>query len=86
MLDFSGTVKTIRELENHLEPVKKNVWGGKDLPFPVLLDNTFQTYERLGLEGSAVSNVLLINPEGKLVEGDLKTLERELSSSGKGSR
>ena len=73
-IDFSGTLKTIRELENHLEPVKKNVWGGKDLPFPVLLDNTFQTYERLGLEGSAVSNLLLINPEGKLVEGDLQTL------------
>jgi hypothetical protein len=85
-VDFGGTLKTIRELENHLESVKKNVWGGKDLPFPVLLDNTFQTYERLGLEGSAVSNLLLINPEGKLVEGDLKTLERELSSSRNGSR
>ena len=84
--DLSGTIKTMRDLENHLEPVKKNVWGGKELPFPVLLDTTFETYERLGLEGSAVTNLLLINPEGKLVEGDLKTLERELSSAGKGSR
>jgi hypothetical protein len=80
-IDFSGTVKTMRELENHLEPFKKNVWSGKDLPFPVLLDTTFQTYERLGLEGSTASNLLLINPEGKLVEGDLKTLKRELGKT-----
>ena len=80
-IDFSGTVKTMRELENHLEPFKKNVWSGKDLPFPVLLDTTFQTYERLGLEGSTASNLLLINPEGKLVEGNLQTLERTLAQN-----
>jgi hypothetical protein len=80
-IDFSGTVKTMRELENYLEPVKNNVWSGKDLPFPVLLDTTFQTYERLGLEGSTASNLLLVNPEGKLVEGNLQTLERMLAQN-----
>jgi peroxiredoxin len=78
--DFSESIKSISELEQHLKPVKKKVWGGKDLPFPVLLDNTFQTYERLGLEGSGVSNLLLINPDGKFVEGDLRTLESKLLS------
>ncbi len=76
--DFSERLADIPTLDKELVPVKKAVWGGKDLPFPVLLDNTFQTYERLGLEGSGVSNYLLINPEGKLVEGGLKGLEEAL--------
>jgi hypothetical protein len=76
--DFSETLKSIVELDQRLQPVKKGVWGGKDLPFPVLLDNTFQTYERFGLEGNGVSNKLLIDPDGKLVEGDLRTLEMKL--------
>jgi hypothetical protein len=74
--DFGETLQSIAELDRLLEPVKKAVWGGKDLPFPVLLDNTFQTYERFGLEGSGVSRTLLIDPEGKLVEGDLKSRTR----------
>jgi peroxiredoxin len=84
--DPSGTLQDITGLERELEPVKKAVWGGKELPFPVLLDNTFQTYERFGLEGSGVSNLLLIDPEGKLVEGDLKTLAEKLDRPGKTSR
>ena len=76
--DFEERLKSIAELEKELAAVQKAVWGGKDLPFPVLLDNTFQTYERFGLEGSGVSNLLLIDPEGKLVEGDLKTLAAQL--------
>lgn len=77
--DFSETLPDIAALERQLGHVKKAVWGGKDLPFPVLLDNTFQTYERFGLEGNGVSNTLLIDPEGKLVEGGLKALEIKLN-------
>jgi hypothetical protein len=84
--DFSATLKSIPELEKRLEPVKKAVWGGKDLPFPVLLDNTFQTYVWYGLEGSGVSNILLIDPEGKLVKGDLKTLAEKLDRLNEASR
>jgi hypothetical protein len=84
--DFSETLPDIAALERHLEDVKKAVWGGKDLPFPVLLDNTFQTYERFGLEGKGVSNTLLIDPEVRLVEGDLKTLEEKLAHLDESSR
>jgi alkyl hydroperoxide reductase subunit AhpC len=83
--DFSESLKDIPALERQLEHVKKAAWGGKDLPFPVLLDNTFQTYERFGLEGNGVSNTLLIDPEGKLVEGDLKALEKKLDLLDKNS-
>lgn len=76
--DFSESLQDIADLERKLEPVRKAVWGGKALPFPVLLDNTWETYERFGLEGNGVSNILLIDPEGKLVEGDLKALEKVL--------
>jgi peroxiredoxin len=84
--DFSETLPDIAALERQLGHVKKAVWSGKDLPFPVLLDNTFQSYERFGLEGKGVSNTLLIDPEGKLVEGDLKALEKKLDQLDKNSR
>jgi peroxiredoxin len=76
--DFSESIPDIAALDRHIAAVKKAVWGGKDLPFPVLLDNTFQTYERFGLEGSGVPVYLLIDPDGKLVEGDLKMLAEKL--------
>ena len=76
--DFGETIHDIPTLEKHLAAVKKAVWGGKDLPFPVLLDDTFRTYERFGLEGNGVSNLLLIDPDGRLVEGGLDKLAAEL--------
>jgi peroxiredoxin len=84
--DFSETLPDIAALERHLRHVKKAVWGGRDLPFPVLLDNSFQTYERFGLEGNGISNILLIDPDGKLVEGSLKDLEEKLDRIDKSSR
>ena len=53
-----------------------------NLPFPVLLDNAFQTYERFGHEGSGVSILLLIDPDSKLVDGDLNTLAENLERVG----
>jgi hypothetical protein len=77
--DFSESLKTMDDLDRHLAAVKKNVWGGKELPFPVLLDNTFQTYERFGLVDKGVfTNFVLIDPDGNLVEGGLETLARTL--------
>ena len=84
-VDVSETFPDIAALEKHLANVKRAVWGGKDLPFPVLLDNTFQTYERFGFEGNA-PNTVLIDPEGKLVEGGLKDLETTLGRADKSAR
>ncbi|MDG3006026.1 redoxin domain-containing protein [Paludisphaera mucosa] len=82
--DFSETLTDVAALERQLRHVRKAVWGGRELPFPVLLDNTFQTYERFGLEG--VSNLLLIDPMGKLVEGNLQDLEKNLAHLAEGSK
>ena len=75
-IDPDGDLKSMAEVDRKLEPIIKHVWGGKGLPFPVLLDSTFQTWERYGLPGLGV--VLLIDPQGNLVEGDEMVLAEKL--------
>ena len=75
-VDPDGELKSMAGVDRQLAPIVKHVWGGKTLPFPVLLDSTFQTWERFGLLG--MGEVLLINPEGKLVEGDASVLAEKL--------
>jgi len=53
------------------------VWGGKKLPFPILLDNSFATWESFGLPG--LGTTLLVDPTGNLVEGGLDALQKQLS-------
>jgi AhpC/TSA family len=53
------------DYDQKMKDVKKNIWHGKDLPFPVLLDATKQTIEAFGI--SAFPTTILIDPEGKLV-------------------
>lgn len=77
-LDYGQTIKDMDALDRCLDPVVRNVWGGKRLPFPVLLDSTYQTWERYGLEGAGVSSYLLIDPSGKLVRGGLDELAKAL--------
>jgi thiol-disulfide isomerase/thioredoxin len=75
-LDKDREFASIDELDRQLQPVIKNVWGGKSLPFPVLLDSSFRTWESFGLEGAG--ELLLIDPNGHLVKGDATTLARVL--------
>lgn len=55
-------------------------WGGRNLPFPVMLDETSSTIEGWGI--GAFPTIVLINPEGKIVkhgnEGMLKAKLDEL--------
>jgi hypothetical protein len=66
--------KSLRRLV--VQPIVKHVWGGTPLPFPILLGNTFQTWERFGLPG--LGTVLLIDPEGNLLKGDEAVLAEKL--------
>ena len=61
-------MKSIADVDRALEPIVNHVWGGKALPFPILLDPTFKTWERFGLPG--LGTVIPIDPEGKLIKGD----------------
>lgn len=65
-------MQTMADLDRKLKPVAKAVWGGKELPFPVLLDNTYKTMESFGVEFFGA--ILLIDPTGRLVQGDERTL------------
>jgi thiol-disulfide isomerase/thioredoxin len=74
-VDCNGELKTVAEVDRALEPIVKHVWGGKPLPFPVLLDPSMTTLERFGVPGY---ESILIDPDGKLVEGDESALAEKL--------
>jgi hypothetical protein len=59
------TAKDFAELDSKLEPIIKNAWRGRPLPFPILLDSTAETIETFGIRG--FPTIVLIDPEGRLV-------------------
>lgn len=72
-----GTVKDFKELDRNTKGPREKFWGGRDLPFPILLDATGQTIKDWGVR--AFPTTLLIDPEGKLVgEAQEKDLEEKL--------
>lgn len=75
-IDCEGGLKSMADVDRALEPIIKHVWGGKTLPFPILLDPTFKTWVRFGLPG--LGTVILIDPEGKLTKGDEDVLAEKL--------
>jgi thiol-disulfide isomerase/thioredoxin len=75
-IDYEGELKSMADVDRALAPIVKHVWGGKTLPFPILLDPTFKTWERFGLPG--LGTVILIDPDGKLMKGDEAILAEKL--------
>lgn len=72
-----ASAKDFEELDKKLEPIRKSVWAGKDLPFPILLDSTGETIKTYGIR--AFPTTILIDPDGKLVgEADDSQLEAKL--------
>lgn len=72
-----GSVKNFEDLDKKLDSPRKKYWGGRDLPFPILLDATGQTIKDWGVR--AFPTTLLIDPEGKLVgEAGEEELEKKL--------
>jgi cytochrome oxidase Cu insertion factor (SCO1/SenC/PrrC family) len=70
-------VQHARDLADYDEKMKhviKNIWHGKDLPFPVLLDPTKKTMDAFGIQ--SFPTTILIDPSGNLVghatEADLE--------------
>jgi cytochrome oxidase Cu insertion factor (SCO1/SenC/PrrC family) len=75
-IDYDGDLKTMADVDRALNPIVKNVWGGKTLPFPVMLDPSFKTWETYGIDG--LGTTILIDPDGKMMEGNEKTLAEKL--------
>ena len=79
--DYDNEIKTMADVDRRLAPIVEHVWGGKTLPFPVLLDSSFKSWESFGLSG--LGTVLLIDPEGRLVKGDETVLAEKLREKAK---
>ena len=71
-IDDEEKIRTVMDLDRNLQPIIKHTWAGQALPFPILIDPSFRTWESWGLRG--LGDQVLINPEGKIVAGDLETL------------
>jgi len=76
-LDIEGKIRTIAQMDEALKPIIKHVWNNKPLPFPTLVDPTLRTCESWGLSG--YGEMALINPEGKVVAGDIEALQAALA-------
>jgi len=74
--DAEAPLKTMADLDRELQPVVQAVWHGKQLPFPVILDNTLETAKNFGIE--AMGKKLLFDPDGRLVPGDEQALAKKL--------
>jgi hypothetical protein len=74
----SDDVKSFEELDKRLPPIREKHWGGRDLPFPILLDGSGETMKAWGIQG--FPTYILIDPEGRIVRGGgVKRLEEELA-------
>jgi len=78
-IDFSGEIDDMSKLDKALSSIETHVWKGKKIPFPIVLDNTFNTWERYGIPG--LGTVVLIDPDGRIVEGDESTLQAILDKA-----
>lgn len=68
------TAKDLADLETKIAKVREEKWGGKDLPFPVVMDNTAETVRAYGV--NSFPTLLLIDPAGNLVRGGGEELLR----------
>ena len=74
-----ASAKSFEELDPHLDALTAERWGGKPLPFPILLDATGETVDKLGV--SSYPTLLLVDPEGKVVRGaSLQLFEAKLQA------
>ena len=69
-------VKNFEELDEKLEGIIEEHWGGRELPFPILLDATGQTLRDYGIR--SFPTLLLIDPDGKLVKGNAEEMLEEI--------
>lgn len=75
--------RNFEELDPDLASCKDRYWKGRDLPFPILLDDTGDTIRGLGV--SSYPTILLVGPDGKLRKhGSEHMLRKELMTTDKG--
>ncbi len=71
---ISGTIYTARDAAHRR--LIDLLDEGKELPFPILLDATGESLRRFSIK--ALGTHVLIDPDGKVAKGGMKTLEAGL--------
>ncbi len=73
-------IKSSAQFEPWYAPLVEKSWGGKKLPFPILIDGEGKTRTAYGVSGFPTT--FLINPEGHLVKwGDHTLLAEKLKAN-----
>lgn len=73
----NSEARDLKDYDRLTATIQKRYWGGKPLPFPLLLDDDSLTYDEFGV--SVYPTFMLVDPEGKVVkEGGPDRLEAEL--------
>jgi len=68
---------TVEDLRQKIASLRNEKWGGKSLPFTILLDQTGETVKAWGISGYPTTAI--IDPDGRLVRGDLDTVRQMLN-------
>jgi thiol-disulfide isomerase/thioredoxin len=63
-----SSVPDFGEMDKKLLGTRQSLWGGRDLPFPILLDDAGQTAKAYTIQGWPTT--ILIDPDGKVVGED----------------
>ncbi|QEH35576.1 Thiol-disulfide oxidoreductase ResA [Aquisphaera giovannonii] len=71
--------RSMADVDRRLEPIVRNAWGGKPLPFPTALDTSYRTMEAFGLRTLGPQ---LVDPEGILRKGGERELAKVLDAPG----
>ncbi len=74
--NWNDDVRTMEEFDRLAASIVDTKWGGKQLPFPILIDGEGKTFEAYGVGG--VPTTLLMDPDGNLVKGDEEMLAEKL--------
>ena len=64
------------QLDRRMKPTVASTWGGRELPFPILLDSSGRTVEEYGIQSWPTT--ILIDPDGQVVRGGEDTLRKVL--------
>ncbi|MBL8880636.1 MAG: TlpA family protein disulfide reductase [Phycisphaerales bacterium] len=80
------SAKSLADLDEKLKKVEERSWGGKKLPFPIILDNSGQTLRAYGVQG--FPTLVVIDPDGKVAMSEVgarggseKFVEEQLKKS-----